>query len=250
MNSRQLTLDDIENLPKEIFNDLGFEYVESNDDLIDMSYIIGKVTIEGESYEIIHGFPRAVVGFIKCDENYYYIGNLTGAVIDGIYDRSIEDHFTQKWYTSFTNDGTIYSDDIFFPNKPKPVEAFEQSHKLTVKDLEVFPDISCEILSKISTCFDVNDYEDFIIGNVNIGGDDWIIIHGSPRDVCGALIRKMKKYKKEGFNYEVLYIGCSKGSNYNNKYYPESNDHPAQEWYYKVTENMTNYTHQFWRGTN
>ena len=113
LNSRRLTFQDIEKIPAEVSKDLALTWMEDERDLNDYDYIYGEIIVGGKKCYIIHGFPKDVHGAIFYNDNVYYLGILTGAIIGGIYDRNFRsqeyDEF-QEWYNKSTDNSRNYED--------------------------------------------------------------------------------------------------------------------------------------------
>jgi hypothetical protein len=117
MKSRPLTMLDIEILPDVVVETLGLTYAQSDKDLRDWDFIIGTVEIDGRHHQIIHGFPRDSHGAIFIEDDAYFVGAITGACFDNQYDRSVEDHRLQKWYSEVTKDGRDYENKFWRTDK-------------------------------------------------------------------------------------------------------------------------------------
>lgn len=113
-SSRPLTTTDLKTLPIVLLKTLGLTAETDDEELNDYDFIIGTVEIDHQEHQIIHGFPRDSHGAIFIKDDAYFIGAITGACINGKYDRSIEDHPLQQWYSEITNDGRDYQNAFWY----------------------------------------------------------------------------------------------------------------------------------------
>ena len=120
--SRPFTLADTQALIEELFSDvfeevyetLGLNNQETQEDLNDSNYIIGTIEIDEKEYKIIHGFPDDSQGAIFFSEDeIYYVGTITGAYINNNYDSDIVNHPLQQWYLEATKNCTDYQNDFW-----------------------------------------------------------------------------------------------------------------------------------------